>query len=131
MAAARNGEHSLVAPADDTAEARLVALEQQQKVDHLYFAQIRSALHNLNDHTAHFSEKFKTFERETAEHTQLGLQVRRELYHVRDTVDTKVQAMISDITGRLDSKFVGVEAQVAALQAAVDQQKACLTSPEA
>ena len=28
MAAARNGEHSLVAPADDSAEARLVALEQ-------------------------------------------------------------------------------------------------------
>ena len=59
MAAARNGERSLVAPADESPESRLVALEQQQKVDHLYFAQIRSALHNLNSHTTHFSEKFK------------------------------------------------------------------------
>ena len=131
MAAARNGEHSLVAPADDTAEARLVALEQQQKIDHLYFGQIRAALHNLNDHTAHFSEKFKTIEQETAEHMQMGLQVRRELAHVRDTVDSKVQAMITDIAARLDAKFVGVEAQMAVLQTSVNDQQAYITSLEA
>ena len=59
MAAARNGERTLVAPDDDTLESRLSALEQQQKVDHLYFTRIRSALHNLNAHATHFSEKFK------------------------------------------------------------------------
>ena len=67
----------------------MAALEQQQKVDHLYFAQIRSALHNINDHVAHFTDKFKVITQEQAEHTQMGLQIPRETHQTRDTTDDK------------------------------------------
>ena len=59
LAPSRNGEHQMIARTGGSVEDRLAALEHQQRTDHLYFGQIRGALVNLNEHTAHFTTKFK------------------------------------------------------------------------
>ena len=131
MVATRNAEHQLIARAGGSVEDRLGALEQQQRADHLYFGQIRTALINLNDHTAHFTAKFKDVQQNQDARTQMGLQVRREVYQLRDVVDTKVQAMATSITERVDAKVAGIQAQVSALQLSVNEQQVYIRSLEA
>ena len=77
MVTTRNGEHQLIARAGGSVEDRLAALEQQQRAGHLYFGQIRTAFVNLNEHTAHFTTKFKDVQQNQDERSQVGLQVRR------------------------------------------------------
>ena len=76
----RDDEHQLCAAEDGSVEARLKALERQQKADHLYFVKIRETLGTLHDHSVHSTQKSEAFRNDLDGNSQVGIQIRRELY---------------------------------------------------
>ncbi len=119
--APRGIEHELCAPAGDSVEARLVALEQQQKTDHLYFAKIRSTLDNLHQYVEHTATKLKVAQEDQAQHAQLGLQLRRELYSTRDKVSLDLKAVADVLDHQIAARMAAIEAQMAAMQQRADE----------
>ena len=83
----------------DAAVERLAALEQQQKVDHDYFVRIRETLEQLQRDAVSQGGKVKDIEANQNNHLQVGVQIRRELYGVRDNLQgeiNKVNVMLQD-----------------------------------
>ncbi len=80
-------EHTQYTPVDGSPDARLLNLERQANYDHSYLMNVRSTVNEIIDF-------MRLNEERTKEGVQLGIQMRRELYAVRD-----------GIPGALDLKF--------------------------
>ncbi len=113
----RGMTHELCTPAANTPEARLEALERQQKVDHLFLNTVKSTLGDLHKFTEHSDVKLKNLKQSLDEHTQIGVQLRRELYSVRDNLSKDVNQVATAVTSEVPKV---IEQQLATAQAKVE-----------
>ena len=91
-------QHELCAPVDGSPEARLEALERQQKADHILFNAIKSNLDSIHKVTTHVHNQVKAGERTRAEHTEMGVQLRKELYMVRDKLGGDIKTVADAVS---------------------------------
>ena len=119
----RDDGHVLCAPDGVSVEHRLAALETQQKLDHEYFVKIRETLGQLHRYAGQHEEKFKEIAGEQTNHIQLGVQLRRELYGVRDKLQKDVDDVKTILQDNVHAKFLAIEAQVNVMQAHIETSK--------
>ncbi len=93
-------EHLFMSPAGQSGEDRLDALERQQKYDHSHFQALDRLLQDLFKFVDHPNEKVKQVQQSQAEHAQMGLNLRRELYGMRD----KLEADLHSAGGILETR---------------------------
>ncbi len=101
--------HQIMAPTGATGEERLDALERQQKHDHVYFQTIAKTLQNVFKVLEHQASKAKDAHQAREEHAQMGLGLRREIYAVRD----KLESELRSAGGIIETKLPEVIGQAA------------------
>ena len=120
MSTAGIPEHRAFSPTDATVEARLAALEMQQSHDHAYLGKVREVVTNLEHVTEHHKDKLKQAREEMHEHTQMGFQLRQELFATRDKLDESLKAGIIEASQHLakglDTKLQDIEGALKAMQ---------------
>ncbi len=117
----------LVQASDETSGARITALEQQRNSDHMYIGDLVSAIRQMQVMMEHQQERISQHDKELKEQTHLGLQLRREVFAVRDRIPIGVnlmanateQSMDHNITSIIEAKFGQLDALVAQLQSSV------------
>ena len=114
-------------PVSASGEDRLDALERQQKHDHMHFQAMGKTLQNVLQVVAHQGAKFKELQQASAEHTQMGLNLRREIYAMKGKVEGELRSAGGTIEARLpgiiEQAASGVAARIAATEASVEQLK--------
>ena len=123
-ASARPDAHQVFVAGGPSADERLAALEQQQKVDHEYFVRIRETLEQLQRDAVHRDGKVKDVEANQNNHLQVGVQIRRELYGVRDNLQGELNKVNLVLQDTVQQKFTALDAQVNVLQGHVESAKA-------
>ena len=113
----RTLQHELHSPDDASGEARLAALERQQKADHIFFNALTQNVLNMHKVTQHVHEQVKVVQRAHDEHTQMGVQLRKELYMVRDKLNDDCKAVVGAMSSGLPQL---IEQQMAAAQARIE-----------
>ena len=116
-------EHEQVIPVDGSTEARLRALEAQQKVDHDYFVKVRETLGILHNRSIGADKKIEDLVGGQQTYVQVGVQLRRELYAFRDKFAGEVKDTHHMISEQLGTKLTVIDAQIAKLQFHVEESK--------
>ncbi len=106
----RQLDHELCAPTSGTPEARLEALERQQKVDHLYFAGIKQALESAYTVSEHHAGKLRQVQQGMAEYREMDVQLRREIY-MRGQIEGEVKQAIVNINAKILADLPGIVEQ--------------------
>ena len=119
----RADEHELIIPVDGSSEARLRALEAQQKVDHAYFTKVKETLGILHNRSMLAEKKLDDLNSGQENYVQLGVQLRRELYGFRDKVDGEIKDTHGMIRDQLGTKLATIGGQIAKLQSHVEESK--------
>ena len=82
--------HEQYAPIDSSPDARLLNLERQTSYDHSYFMNVRTTVNQIIDF-------MKCNEERAKEGVRLGIDMRRELYKVRDDVPGIINQKLNDL----------------------------------
>ncbi len=117
--------HQLMAPTGASGEDRLDALERQQKHDHIHFQTLERALQGMFTVLDHHSQKLKDGQQAREEHAQMGFNLRKEIYSVRDKLETELRDAGGVITTQLpaiiEQAATGLTARIAASEALLAQ----------
>ena len=112
-----------VVATDDSVQARLAALEQQVRQDHLYKLEIVQAIQGLQTVATAGQTRLETVDQHGQElelHRTQFLEMRRELFAVRDQLTEKVNFVVQQAEMHLKGDFVDViENKFAQLEAAI------------
>ena len=79
-------------------------------MDHLFFVKIRETLGQLHQSAEYHQNKFQEITAEQGNHVQIGVQIRRELYSVRDKLQEDVNGINVVLQDTVHKKFLAVEA---------------------
>ena len=90
-------EHRMFSAPDASVDARLAALEMQQSTDHGYFVEIRHAFNDIAKHLERYDQKHGNLQAAQAEHTQMGVNLRRELYETRDKLALDMKRVLPEL----------------------------------
>ena len=130
-AAPQEMEHQLAVPADTSAEARLEALERQQKLDHTHFVKLNRTFMNVFTVIEHYGKKFKEVAQGRDEQAQLGLNLRREVYAMRDKLEADMKEAGNVITSHMpaiiDQASTALTARIMASETLLEQLKETTT----
>ncbi len=114
-----------VVPQDATPEARLAALEEQRNNDHAILEEMATAVRSLQDVVGHLQAKTTSHEAQSKEQVQIGMQLRKELYVVRDQLaggvsaaaKTAEESAVANMAPVIEAKFAQLDGFLVQLQA--------------
>ncbi len=89
-------DHEMVRSDESSVEARLAALKSQQCLDHTFLSQMADAMRLLGSGLE--NERDKRI-RDDADATQMNLNLRQEIYGIRDKLNQDVQANVATVVG--------------------------------
>ena len=114
---------------DGTNDARIAALEKQQQADHVFKVEVVNAIRNLQNVTEHLKHKTDQVTQERESHTQLGLQLRREMYVIRDQLTEKINVVAQQTEATLNQQAaVVIENKFRQLDGLIQQLQAHVVS---
>ena len=116
-------EHELVIPVDGSTEARLRALEAQQRIDHSYFVKVRETLGILHNRSLSADKKLEDITAGQDNNVQVGVQLRREVYGIRDKFDNELKNIYGVVSDQTGAKLTAIDAQIAKLQSHIEESK--------
>ena len=120
-----------VAPADTSTGARLTALEKQCTLDFAVKKEIVDAIRNLQAVTEHLQDKANTMTVELDNRKELDLQMRREMYAVREQLTEKINVVAEQTELNLNQRTAAViEAKFGELEGAIRQATTRLAALE-
>ena len=119
-----------VQAADDSVQTRLAALEQQVRQDHAYKLELVHAVQSLQSLASAGQQRFDAGDAEFEHNRAVHLELRRELFAVRDQLTEKVnfvaeQTEVTLKTGFVDiieAKFKELEVAMATMASHLEQQ---------
>ena len=114
-------------PQDTTPEGRLAALEEQRNMDHAILEEMATAVRSLQDVVGHLQAKTTSHEAQSKEQVQIGMQLRKELYVVRDQLaggvgaaaKTAEETALANMAPVLEAKFAQLDGFLVQLQAGI------------
>ena len=128
MEAPKLKEHRVFTAPDKSVEARLASLELQQSTDHGYFTEIKQAFIDIAQSLERQGNKHLQLQTAQTEHTQMGVNLRREIYEIRDKMANEMkrvlpellkQSLQGDIGQVIEKKVSAIEESIAKLQGAM------------
>ena len=78
-------------PPDTSVETRLAALEMQRSTDHGYLVEVRQDFIDVGRALKQHTAKHQQAQSAHAEHTQMGLQLRREIYEIQGKLAAEIK----------------------------------------
>ena len=84
-------DHVLVKPQDNTSEARILALEQQQQADHTVLSKVIASVRDLQSTVERQKAHNLQEERNRNDYIGLGMKLRQEIYAIRDNLGDSIK----------------------------------------